>query len=189
MKSVQKKTHKICGISQGSFSGYFPLFFTDLHYSMISATFHSVILDYKLRELSLDMQNPLISAEPVVNIVKIGNKENENRKKISEKMPIKVKDLTHYWFLSNDGKLPIKIKSEQIDIIYNEYYGLLQKMYGTLKYKFDLYFPNPLLALLNTENIAPPTLPLVFSYQNPLKLGCYNTKKSKRFNKIYNKKA
>ena len=120
-KKVETIRSKLCGISKGVFSGYAPIIFSGSHCSFTEITTHSIILEYRFRNLPLDADPPS-SNEPVVAIIPLVNKIRKNKSKTI------AKNVAQYLFGNNEGKIEDKINIDKVDEIYISYIVLLHKL-------------------------------------------------------------
>lgn len=129
---MQRRQYKLCGISKGFISSYMPVIFTNSYSSFLEIGVHSIIMDYKFRDLPLSEQCPLSLSEPVVTIVNTKHKKQERN-------PNKPKDLLQC--LLSDGKeVASKIKMEKADEVYNKHVLPLKKVLKQLKDSLTDFF-------------------------------------------------
>jgi hypothetical protein len=124
---VQRKQYKVSGVNKGFFSSYVPIIFNSPYSSFLEVGIHTVILDYKYRNSTLNEQCISIN-EPVVAIINIKDKQSINESKTS-------KDLIEYLF-SNNKRIAEEIRIEKVDEVYNKYVLPLKDTLKELKSKF-----------------------------------------------------
>jgi len=131
LKSISKRIYKLDKVTNDIFSGYIPVVFDDIHYSILNLTVHSLIVDFKLRPSTLEECSVKDGeTEPIIKIIQSKKtKENLNKKFIQI---VKKATLADYLFADKSGK----VTSEYADEVYEEYVGFIlrirMKLYSKL---------------------------------------------------------
>eukprot|EP01022_Parablepharisma_sp_SALTPOND_P017575 TRINITY_DN2827_c1_g1_i1.p4 TRINITY_DN2827_c1_g1~~TRINITY_DN2827_c1_g1_i1.p4 ORF type:complete len:525 (+),score=51.53 TRINITY_DN2827_c1_g1_i1:896-2470(+) len=130
LRSVSKRTYKLVGASGDIFSGYIQAVFDEMHYSVLHLTVHSSILEYRLRQLPLDLQSPEANEtedEPVIKIVPIVSLPEVLEAKPLQSIGRKI-DLAQYLFGDLEGNLPKLVSTSEADEAYEEYVATLSRV-------------------------------------------------------------
>ena len=141
LRPVSSRTFKLTGPSNDVFSGYIPGVFDEMHYSVLHATIHSTILEYRLRQLPLELQSPEANEteeEPVLRIVPLAAPLAAPTAALPEEklQPVEAVsrkiDMSQYLFGDLEGNLPKLLSASEADEAYDDYVAVLSREYEKL---------------------------------------------------------
>eukprot|EP00826_Nyctotherus_ovalis_P039155 TRINITY_DN3739_c0_g1_i8.p1 TRINITY_DN3739_c0_g1~~TRINITY_DN3739_c0_g1_i8.p1 ORF type:complete len:287 (-),score=63.81 TRINITY_DN3739_c0_g1_i8:13-873(-) len=133
LKSICKRRYKLEKVTSDIFSGYIPVIFDEIHYSVLNLAVHSSIMDFKLRQSSLESCSPKDEdTEPVIKFVQTKPAKESTTSKSTRKITF-----AEYLFGETSGKLPKRVEAEYTDEVYEEYVGCLLRIKMKLASKLE----------------------------------------------------